>query len=203
MAPKPAARHVPWIRILIAGIGVAAIYCGFIALVANANARGGRAGLDFARVTIVLAITTPAGALGALIATGLSGRVPSFFMMAASVLGTSACGIALTVAGLDFAWLTASLWGVIAFIYIGVPSIYHGISMLDQKGDSAAHTQGTQFLGTVIGPAAGAIIATQRGLASRRLRLSGLPHRARISYRSWGPAPLPGWPRHWERQMSG
>ncbi len=160
VAPKPAGRHVPSIRILIAGIGVAAVYCGFIALVANANALGGRAGLDFARVTMVLAITTPAGALGALIATGLSGRVPSFFLLAASALGTASCGLVLTFAGLNFAWLTASLCGVIAFIYIGVPSIYHGISTLDQKGDSAAHTQGTQFLGTVIGPAAGAVIAT-------------------------------------------
>jgi hypothetical protein len=160
VAPKPAVRHVPSIRILIGGISVAAIYCGFIALVANANALGGRAGLDFARVTVVLAITTPAGALGALIATGLSGRIPSFFLLAAAALGTAVCGLALTFAGLDFAWLTASLCGVILFIYVGVPSIYHGIAGLDRHGDAAAHTQGTQFLGTVIGPAAGAIIAT-------------------------------------------
>lgn len=160
VAPRPAVRHVPSIRILIAGIGVATVYCGFIALVANANALGGRAGLDFARVTMVLAITTPAGALGALTATGLAGRVPSLFMIAASALGTACSGLVLTFAGLDFTWLAASLCGIIAFIYIGVPSIYHGISTLDQKGDSAAHTQGTQFLGTVIGPAAGAIIAT-------------------------------------------
>jgi predicted MFS family arabinose efflux permease len=160
VVPKPAVPHKRSLRILFGGIGVAAIYCGFIALVANANALGGRAGLDFARVTIVLAITTPAGALGALTATGLSGRVPSFFLLAASALGTAICGLALTFAGLDFAWLTATLCGVILFIYVGVPSIYHGIAGLDRRGDAAAQTQGTQFLGTVIGPAAGAIIAT-------------------------------------------
>jgi hypothetical protein len=44
-------------------------------------------------------------------------------------------------------------------IYIGIPSIYSGIAALDVTGPSAALTQAAQFLGPVLGPAVGAIIA--------------------------------------------
>ncbi len=146
-------------RIIIGCISVAIVYCGFIALVANANALGGRAGLDFAHVTIVLAITTPAGALGALIAIILAGRVPGSFMISASVIGTAGFGLFLVFGGDNFNLLTASLCGLIMSIYIGIPSIYSGIAALDVTGRSAALTQATQFLGPVLGPAVGAMIA--------------------------------------------
>ncbi len=147
------------LRIIIGCISVAIVYCGFIALVANANALGGRAGIDFAHVTIVLAITTPAGALGALIAIMLAGRVPGSFMISASAIGTAGFGLFLVFGGFNFNLLTASLCGVIMSIYIGIPSIYSGIAALDVTGRSAALTQATQFLGPVLGPAAGAMIA--------------------------------------------
>jgi hypothetical protein len=147
------------LRIIIGCISVAIVYCGFIALMANANALGGRAGIDFAHVTMVLAITTPAGALGALIAILLAGRVPGAFMISASAIGTAGFGLFLVFGGLTFNLLTAALCGVIMSIYIGIPSIYSGIAALDVTGRSAALTQATQFLGPVLGPAAGAMIA--------------------------------------------
>lgn len=147
------------IRVILGCISVAVVYCGFIALVANANQLGARAGIDFAHVTIVLAITTPAGALGSLIAIVLAGRLPGSFMITASVIGTAGFGIFLVFAGYNFAGLTASLCGVIMSIYIGIPSIYSGIASLDVTGRSAALTQAAQFLGPVLGPAVGAIIA--------------------------------------------
>ncbi len=158
-AAPGAAGPVP-ARIIIACIGVAVIYCGFISLVANANALGGRAGLSFAQVTVVLAVTTPAGALGSLTAMLLAGRVPGFFMIAVSAAGIVGFGLLLILAGYDFQWLTLSLCGVIMCIYIGVPSLYSGIAGLELTGRAAAFTQATQFLGPVTGPAVGAIIAT-------------------------------------------
>jgi hypothetical protein len=153
------APGTPSLRITIACISVAVVYCGFVALVANANALGGRAGISFANVTMVLAISTPASAFGALLATVLAGRVRAVYLIAASVAGTAGSGLFLALAGTNFESLTIALCGVLMFIYVGVPSIYSGIAALDVTGRAAALTQATQMLGPVLGPAVGAIIA--------------------------------------------
>jgi predicted MFS family arabinose efflux permease len=151
--------HVSRPRIWIACLGAALVYCGFIALVANASALGNRAGLDFAHVTIILAAGTPAAALGALISTLLAGRVPGFVMIAVSVAGAAIFGLLLTFTAFDFETLAISLCGVIFFIYIGFPSIFGGISRLDETGRSASAAQAAQMFGPALGPAVGALIA--------------------------------------------
>jgi len=151
--------HVARVRIWVACLGAALVYCGFIALVANASALGSRAGLDFAHVTIILAAGTPAAALGAVIATLLAGRVPGFVMIAASAMGAAIFGLCLTFAAYDFATLTVSLCGVLFFVYIGFPSIFGGISRLDETGRSASVAQAAQMFGPALGPAVGALIA--------------------------------------------
>jgi predicted MFS family arabinose efflux permease len=148
-------------RIWIACLGAALVYCGFIALVANASALGTRAGLDFARVTVILAAGTPAAAIGALISTLLAGRVPGFAMIAVSAAGAAIFGLFLTFTAYNFETLTVSLCGVIFFIYIGFPSIFGGISRLDETGRSASAAQAAQMFGPALGPAVGALIAAQ------------------------------------------
>jgi predicted MFS family arabinose efflux permease len=151
--------HVSRVRISVACLGAALVYCGFIALVANASALGSRAGLDFAHVTIILAAGTPAAALGAVIATLLAGRVPGFVMIAASAVGAAIFGLCLTFIADDFETLTVSLCGVLFFVYIGFPSIFGGISRLDETGRSASAAQAAQMFGPALGPAMGALIA--------------------------------------------
>ncbi len=150
---------IPRSRILVACFGAALVYCGFIALVANASALGTRAGLDFAHVTIILAAGTPAAAIGALISTLLAGRVPGFVMIAMSVAGAGVFGLLLTFSAYDFGSLTVALCGVIFFIYIGFPAIFGGISQLDETGRSASAAQAAQMFGPALGPAVGALIA--------------------------------------------
>jgi MFS family permease len=146
-------------RIWAACLGAALVYCGFIALVANASALGGRAGLDFAKVTIILAAGTPAAAGGALIATLLAGRVAGFIMVAASAIGATIFGLLLTFTAFNFETLLIALCGIIFFIYIGFPSIFGGISRLDSTGRSASAAQAAQMFGPALGPAIGALIA--------------------------------------------
>jgi MFS family permease len=110
-------------------------------------------------VTKVLAITTPVSALGALLATGLAGRVSGAKLVAAGAIGTAGFGLGLIFAGYGFTTLTVCMCGVIMFIYVGFPSIYAGIARLDATGRSAATAQSSQLLGPVFGPAVGAIIA--------------------------------------------
>ncbi len=150
---------VPKARIWAACLGAALVYCGFIALVANASALGTRAGLDFAGVTIILAAATPAAAGGALIATLLAGRVPGSMMIAASAAGAAIFGLLLTFNAYNFETLTIALCGIIFFIYIGFPSIFGGISRLDATGRSASAAQAAQMFGPALGPAVGALIA--------------------------------------------
>ncbi len=147
------------IRIILGCASVALIYCGFIALVSNANSLGLRAGIDFAHVTLVLAITTPAGALGSLIAILVAGRVRGAVIITLAAIGTAGFGLFLVFGGFGFAGLTASLCGVILFIYVALPNIYTGIAAMDVTGRSAALTQASQILGPVVGPAVGAMIA--------------------------------------------
>jgi len=152
----PAPRSV---RIMLCCVSVALIYCGYIALISNANALGTRAGIDFAHVTMMLAIGTPAGALGALISMLLAGRVRGGYVITAAGIGTVGFGLFLVFGGYGFAGLTASLVGIVVFIFVAFPSIYSGVAALDVTGRSASLTQAAQFLGPIIGPAGGAMIA--------------------------------------------
>jgi predicted MFS family arabinose efflux permease len=159
-APRGAPRAgVARPRIWAACLGAALVYCGFIALVANASALGARAGLDLAHVTIILAACTGAAAAGALIATLLAGRVQGFWMIAASAAGAALFGLLLTFTGFDFETLLVSLFGVIFFIYIGFPAIFGGIARMDATGRSASAAQAAQMFGPALGPAVGALIA--------------------------------------------
>jgi len=150
---------LPRLRITIACIGAAFVYCGFIALVANASALGQRAALDFAHVTYILAACTMTAASGALIATLLAGRLPAFVFIVAATIGAGVFGVSLTFGADDFYTLLISLGGVIFFVYIGFPSIFGGIARLDESGGSAAAAQAAQMFGPALGPAIGATIA--------------------------------------------
>jgi hypothetical protein len=152
----PAPRSV---RIMLCCVSVALIYCGYIALISNANALGSRAGIDFAHVTMMLAIGTPAGALGALISMILAGRVRGGYVITAAGIGAVGFGLFLVFGGYGFAGLTASLVGIVVFIFVAFPSIYSGVAALDATGRSASLTQAAQFLGPIVGPAGGAMIA--------------------------------------------
>jgi len=155
-ADGPAPRSI---RIMLCCLSVALIYCGYIALVSNANALGTRAGIDFAHVTMMLAIATPAGATGAVISMALAGRVRGGLIILAAGIGAAGFGLFLVFGGFGFAALTASLSGVVVFIFVAFPSIYSGVAALDVTGRSASLTQAAQFLGPIVGPAAGAMIA--------------------------------------------
>jgi len=146
-------------RIWAACVGAALVYCGFIALVANATALGSRAGLDFQHVTIILAAGTGTAAAGALIATLLAGRVPGFWLIAVSAAGAAIAGLFLTFTAFDFETLICSLGAIIFFIYLGFPSIFGGIARLDETGRSASAAQAAQMFGPALGPAIGALIA--------------------------------------------
>jgi hypothetical protein len=146
-------------RITLSCISVALIYCGYIGLVSNANALGARAGIDFAHVTMMLALATPAGALGALIAMLLAGRVRGGLIIIAAGIGAAGFGLFLVFGGYGFAALTVSLSGIVVFIFVAFPNIYSGVAALDITGRSASLTQAAQFLGPIIGPAVGAMIA--------------------------------------------
>jgi predicted MFS family arabinose efflux permease len=147
------------VRVMLCCIAVALIYCGYIALLSNVKALGTRAGIDFAHVTMMLAIATPAGALGALISMLLAGRVRGGFVITAAGIGSAGFGLFLVFGGYSFAGLTASLCGIVVFIFVAFPSIYSGVAALDVTGRSASLTQAAQFLGPIVGPAAGAMIA--------------------------------------------
>jgi hypothetical protein len=157
--PAGARESGPRLRIAVACLGAALVYCGFIALVANASALGSRAGLDFAHVAIILAAGTGTAAAGALISTLFSGRVPGFLMIAAGATGAAICGLCLTFIAFDFQTLILSLGGIIFFIYLGFPSIFGGIARLDVTGRSASAAQAAQMFGPALGPALGAVIA--------------------------------------------
>jgi hypothetical protein len=147
------------VRIVLCCVSVALIYCGYIGLVSNANALGARAGINFAHVTIMLAIATPAGALGAVISMLLAGRFRGGFVITAAGIGSAGFGLFLVFGGYGFAALTASLAGIVVFIFVAFPSIYSGVAALDVTGRSASLTQASQFLGPIVGPAGGAMIA--------------------------------------------
>ena len=157
--PRQGAAAPPPIRIILGCVSAALIYCGFIALVSNVNSLGVRAGIDFEHVTIVLAITTLAGAFGALTSILIGGRVRGAVMITVAGIGTAGFGLFLVFGGYGFAGLTASLCGIILFIYIALPNIYTGIAALDVSGRAAAFTQASQILGPIVGPAVGAMIA--------------------------------------------
>jgi predicted MFS family arabinose efflux permease len=164
MPYRPAARaamqnHVSKPRILAACLGAALVYCGFIALVANASALGLRAGLDFPHVTIILAASTGTAAAGALVSTLLAGRVQGFWLIAASAAGAGLCGLLLTFTAFDFQSLILCLGALIFFVYLGFPSIFGGIARLDETGRSASAAQAAQMFGPALGPAIGALIA--------------------------------------------
>jgi predicted MFS family arabinose efflux permease len=164
MPHRPAAHaaaqvSVPKPRIWVACLGAALVYCGFIALVANASALGARAGLDIVHVTIILAAGTGTAAAGALTATLLAGRLQGFWMIAASAAGAAVFGLLLTFTAFDFETLIISLGGVIFFVYIGFPAIFGGIARLDETGRSASAAQAAQMFGPALGPAIGALIA--------------------------------------------
>jgi predicted MFS family arabinose efflux permease len=146
-------------RIWAACLGAALVYCGFIALVANASALGTRAGLDLVHVTIILASCTGTAAAGALVSTLLVGRVQGFWLIAASAAGAAVAGLFLTFTAFDFETLIFSLGGVIFFVYIGFPPIFGGIARLDTTGRSASAAQAAQMFGPALGPAFGALIA--------------------------------------------
>jgi hypothetical protein len=152
--------RVSKLRILAACLGAALVYCGFIALVANASALGTRAGLDIAHVTMILAAGTGTAAAGALISTLIAGRVPGFWMIAVSAAGAGIFGLLLTFTAFDFETLIFSLGGVIFFVYIGFPAIFGGIARLDETGRSASAAQAAQMFGPALGPAVGALIAS-------------------------------------------
>jgi len=147
------------VRIMLCCLSVALIYCGYIALISNANALGIRAGIDFAHVTMMLAIATPAGATGAVISMALAGRVRGGLIITAAGIGAAGFGLFLVFGGYGFAGLTASLVGIVVFIFVAFPSIYSGVAALDVTGRSASLTQAAQFLGPIVGPAGGAMIA--------------------------------------------
>jgi len=123
------------------------------------NALGTRAGIDFAHVTMMLAISTPAGAVGALISMLCAGRVRGGYVITAAGLGAAGFGLFLVFGGYGFAGLTASVAGIVVFIFVAFPNIYSGVAALDVTGRSASLTQAAQFLGPIVGPAAGAMIA--------------------------------------------
>jgi len=156
---SPPGAEFPRLRILVACSGAACVYFGFIALVANASALGGRAGLDFAHVTMILAAATPASAGGALIATVFAKRIPLAVFIATASIGAALFGLLLTFTAADFTSLLVSFCGVTFFVYIGFPSIFGGIARLDATGGSAAIAQAAQMFGPALGPAAGAIVA--------------------------------------------
>jgi predicted MFS family arabinose efflux permease len=164
MPQRAAARAAPQNivskpRILAACLGAALVYCGFIALVANASALGARAGLDIAHVTIILAAGTGTAAAGALISTLLASRVQGSWLIAASAAGAALAGLFLTFAAFDFDTLIFSLGTLIFFVYLGFPSIFGGIARLDETGRSASAAQAAQMFGPALGPAVGALIA--------------------------------------------
>jgi MFS family permease len=171
IVPKPATRAPrakSSLRIVLSCLGTAVVYAGFVGMVTNASALGSRAGLGLAQVTVLLALSTPFSASGALLATVLAGRVSSAALVCAGAIGTASCGLALILGGFGFASLAAAMCGIIFFIFIGFPSIYAGIAKLDLTGRSAATAQAAQLMGPVFGPAVGAIIAVHSvtGLAA-------------------------------------
>jgi predicted MFS family arabinose efflux permease len=147
------------VRVMLCCVSVALIYCGYIALLSNVKALGTRAGIDFAHVTLMLAVATPAGALGAVISMLVAGRIRGGFVIAAAGIGAAGFGLFLVFGGYGFAGLTASLAGIVVFIFVAFPSIYSGVAALDVTGRSASLTQAAQFLGPIVGPAGGAMIA--------------------------------------------
>jgi len=159
LAPLQPASESPKLRILVACTGAAFVYCGFIALVANATALGNRAGLDFAHVTKILAAGTPAAAAGALIATIFAKRIPTAIFIAVASMGAASFGLLLTFNGGSFVSLLVPFCGLIFFLYIGFPAIFGGIARLDPSGHSASAAQAAQMFGPALGPAVGAIVA--------------------------------------------
>jgi len=159
VAPYQPDLESPRLRILVACMGAAFVYCGFIALVANATALGNRAGLDFTHVTQILAAGTPAAAGGALIATIFAKRIPAAVFIGVAAIGAASFGLLLTFNGGNFVSLLIPFCGVIFFVYIGFPSIFGGIARLDASGRSAATAQAAQMFGPALGPAVGAIVA--------------------------------------------
>lgn len=147
-------------RILAACLGAALVYCGFIALVANASALGARAGLDITHVTIILAASTCTAAVGALISTLLAGRVQGSWLIGASAAGAAFTGLLLAFTAFDFETLIICLGALIFFVYLGFPSIFGGIARLDETGRSASAAQAAQMFGPALGPAIGALVAT-------------------------------------------
>jgi hypothetical protein len=167
---------MPVLRITVACLGVAMIYCTLVALVTNANGFGGRIGLTFAQVGIMLALSTPAGACGSLLGTFMSGRVPAGWIAAIATVGETISLFCFGFHAFDFASLAASLGFYIFFLYIGVPTIFAAIARLEPSGRAAATVQGAQMIGLSLGPMIGALIAQRsvEGLAVTVVGLTGM-----------------------------
>ncbi len=167
---------IPVMKIAIACSGIAMIYCALVALVTNATGFGARAGLTFAQVGIILAISTPAGASGSLIATIMGGRAPPTSVVLTATSGAVVSGFCLAFLGFSFASLVVPICGYFFFLYIGFPTVFAGISRLEPSGRAAAAVQGAQMIGLALGPTIGAMIAQKSidGLAITVTVLTGL-----------------------------
>ena len=153
------APPIPIMRLGLACSGIALIYCAFVGLVTNAQGFGAHAGLNFAQVGLVLAISAPSAAIGALLATALAGRVAARALVAAAAVGALAFGLILAWDATTFVMLTVGICGFILSLYIGFPTIFAGVGQLETTGTAAAAAQASQLVGLAIGPTAGAIIA--------------------------------------------
>ncbi len=166
---------LPILRITLACLGLVMVYCTLVALVTNANGFGARIGLTFAQVGIMLAISTPAGAGGSVLGTFMSGRAPAGRIAAIATAGTTISLFCFGFLAFDFVSLTAALCFYIFFLYIGLPTVFAGISKLEPSGRAAAAVQGAQMIGLSLGPMIGALIGQRsiEGLAATVIGLTG------------------------------
>ena len=141
----------------IACLGISLVFCAFIGVVTSAGAIGAAAGLTLGQIGVALAISTPAGAGGTIVAVLLGTRIDRVALLAFSICGALGSGFLLAFTVHSLGSLALALGSLAFSVNLAAPIMYAIVSKIRSGGGTApAAAQAAQMLGVALGPIAGA-----------------------------------------------
>ena len=144
-------------RLFVSCLGIGLIFCVFVGIATNVGSYVQRAAHELSQASVMLAIATPFGAVAAVAATLMVGRVSSRTVLVIAAVGGSLSYLGFGLAG-DLRLMQVGLCLGSVFLMLCIPTILAAVSRLSKTAHAASSAQAATFAGLALGPIVGAVI---------------------------------------------
>ena len=144
-------------RLFVSCLGIGLLFCVLVGVTTNVGNYVQRAAHELSQASVMLAIATPFGAVAAVAATLMAGRVSSRVVLVIAAVGGGLSYLGFGVAG-DIRLMQVGLCLGSVFLMLCIPTILAAVSRLTKTAQAASSAQAATFAGLALGPIVGAVI---------------------------------------------